>query len=136
MHQFPQRAFMRSVSEHGVETGEAEAAEGTLARIVERRTIQERGAATGAEKLGQHGSRFGQASRAHRNSRYFAEHFTADAAFMREGEVEQTAERRHRGAHHATGSETGEQVTTREDPPPPDTSSVQPDQQRHQMTVW
>lgn len=115
-------AFISAERIDGVEAGEAQTAQRAAARVIERRPIQERSAARDAEIIGDR--RFGraQAGIANRNSGNFVERLFADAAVIREDEVEESAESLLRGAYRAYGQirKTQEfaERATREDPPP------------------
>jgi hypothetical protein len=102
-----------------------------LAIFIERRGIQERRAACGAEILGAQWFGVFKAAAANGDSEDFSKGFTADPAIVGQYQVEQAAKSLYCYASNAVWQDgpvkttcfAGEQVT-REDPPPPNSLSV------------
>src|ERR1700722_16899122 len=88
MNQLAQRAFVRSIRIHRVESRQPQPAQRAAAIFIQRKVIQEGRAAGDAEKLGRERLRIAQASPAYRNPRNTAQTFAANATLIGENQGE------------------------------------------------
>jgi hypothetical protein len=88
MNQLPQRVFIGAECVNSIEAGEAQAAEGAAALLIERKSIEKRSLAVGAVVLGFNCSGLAYTSGANGDPGNFAERQPADAAIIREKAAE------------------------------------------------
>src|SRR5579884_191507 len=125
MNQRPQRAFIGAEGVNFIEAVEPQSAQRALPGLIQRMPVYKRSAAGPAVKLGGEPLRLVQAAGTDRDTGDFVEGLFANAAVIRENQIEKTAHYPFGGVvdaagHYKSTSGTGEQATG-EDPPPPKT---------------